>query len=112
MRSVLPQHFSRGPGAVRQVVRHIIKRPLNAMGGFETAQLAEFGGGEPLRIGFFGHSSFFWWRSGGWHRPHYGKLIEGSRVEEGLGIEVWVRRASPRRSPGCHPKGRPPKGQP
>src|ERR1700724_3289793 len=58
MRSVLPQHAARRPGAVRKVVWHVVKQALNSVRSLQAAQLAEFGGGQPPGVGVVLHPKF------------------------------------------------------
>src|SRR5882724_4925926 len=46
VRRILRQHPARGPGAVGEVVRHLVERTLNTLRCLQAAELAQFGGGE------------------------------------------------------------------
>jgi hypothetical protein len=46
MGRVLTQYAARRPGAVLEVVRHVVEGPLNALGSLQRAQLAEFSRGQ------------------------------------------------------------------
>src|SRR4029077_12245011 len=51
MRRLFGQHFARRPGRVFQVIRHVVKELLNAVGILHPAQLAQLFWGETEVVG-------------------------------------------------------------